>query len=578
MLGGAERKRQPDRLSQGKEFADREVFSQNFGDFVGQLVALDERLRASGESDPAEDLLRLRNRLDGHHELFSPPEIALFERTHSFFLLKHGLFPHLPAEASGFLKGRGLREMFVAFGGPPGVGKSELAKFLTPQIDAEMVEESFELNAFLGLAYEDPDFMLRSQLFFLLDNIDRGLGGKFREGRWVSDTNDWSDIFVFMEWRRRKGSVTEEEFNVYHQVVGLFADSLIVKPDLLILLRPGSPERLMNGIRLRREADPERRGFEKAISLEDLEIASQATADAARTLSVKYGIKVLEMEVDPVQVWEADLRYGTVHRIREALGILGELIEPKPEETVKEILDFFAWHQGRLFLLATSCMFTGKSTVTKELKRELGEEMIVFQPEKALRWSDGEVLVTRDGDSVPALTIASNDIRDIVRVIAAQGITPEKNPVLGIDDAMLFVKNRDDPEAVISTLKWLMDAGFNVVINGLSLNYKGEPFTYMDYLLYWAKVDPEVRMREVTTKCALCDERARVTRLSEADGSLASHDRDEIFVGDEEFLPVCGIRHASCKDRPEDAPPYLDLMPRPNKEYEAVLRECGILD
>ena len=578
MVFSAEVKGRGESLGNKERFASGEVFQQRFGDFVGRLVELDELL---GGEKPADEftlthkLAGLETRLVENQRLFSSPEATLFKETLNLFRLKHSLPPHLP-ETSEFLRSRGLREMFVEFGGPLGVGKTTLAEFLAPQIGAEKIAEAYRENPFLALSYEDPSFMLRTQIHFFLDNIERGLGGKYLEGRWVRDTSVWSDIFVFMEWRKRRGLVTREEYDIYRRLVDLFADSLIPKPDLLILLRPTSVERLMEGIKTRIEAEPQVREFERAVTREDLEISRQAVLDAARILSEQYGINVVEIEVDPVEVYfKPDLGYATVYQIRERLGILGELIRPRPEETVEEVLDFFAWERGKLFVLHSPTMFTGKTTILKEIKRRLEDRVVLFQPEIALRWRDGTVLTTRDGESVPAFTIVSNDIRDIPRVIAEKGITPEKNPILGIDEIMLFVKNKNDPRAVVSTLKWLMDEGFNIVVDGLSLNYKGEPFTFMDYLLYWAGVDSSVRKREVTTKCAFCGRQARVTRLTEADGKIANYEGEPIFIGDEEFTPVCGVEHISCEGRPKDLP--LDLMPKPEKEYRRVLAECGIL-
>lgn len=560
--------------SEAKErFAPREVFHQRFRAFVDGLVELDGVIEKTGFI-PTEELARLEERLAENRRFFSSPEAALFEETSNLFRLKHGLFPHFP-EASEFLKGRGLRDLSVEFGGPLGVGKTTLAEFLAPQIGAKMVEEAYRENPFLALSYQDPSFMLRTQIRFLLDSLLRGMRGKYLTGRWTQDTSVWSDNFVFMEWRKRRGLVTPEEHATYQKLFGLFADFLIPKPDLLILLRPPSAERLMEGIQLRIAAELEMREFERAVTIEDLEVSCRAVLDAAKILTERYGINVVEIEVDPVKVYlEPDLRYATVHQIRERLGILGELIYPAPEETVEEILDFFAWERGKFFVLHSPSMFTGKTTVLKEIKRRLGERMIVFQPEIALRWRDGTVLTTRDGESVPALTVVSNDIRDIPKIIAEEGIIPENCPVLGIDEAMLFVEYENDPRLVIAPLKWLRDMGFNIAINGLSLNYKGEPFTFMDYLLYWARVDPNVGEREVTTKCAFCERRARVTRLTK-DDQIASFDREPIFVGDEEYMPVCGVDHKSCRDRPEGLP--LDLMPKPKEEYIRVLTDCGII-
>jgi deoxyadenosine/deoxycytidine kinase/thymidine kinase len=558
----------PGRVETSEQFAPREVFNQRSDEFVGLL----EQFEVGGVTE--EQIEEWWQEVKAE---FSVPERALFSSAWELFRRKHCLGGY-SQEEKDFLEKGGRAELVVELGGPLAVGKSTVAKALAPEIGAKLMTEVFAPgeNPFLAVAYQNPDLMTRTQWGFLLASLEDSLRARFFDGRLVRDNSFRSDALVFMKWRQLKGIVTDEEFQTYMRLYNLLTPS-IPTPDLLLMLKPNSLESLKEGWRLRLKAEPQERGMEVGLTDEDFAVLYQATNEAIKILEQEPGLKILALEIDPVEIFrDGDLRYNTVHKTREELGILGELITPSPEEACHQILDFFHFHQGRFENLDSPSMFAGKTTTIKMLFREVNGHMLIFRPAISMRWKEEteDTSRTRDGDTLPVVTLKTNGIEEMVSYISKEGITPRDVPILAVDEAMLLVANANQPEVVIRNIKWLRDLGFNVLFAGLSTSFKGEHFNFMDVIRYWTEIDPEARSLEMTTRCKYCSERAAVSRLT-SQGNLVSYYIDgTTFPGDAEYEPVCGTNHPSCADRPE--PFVKNLMPRTKEEYEAILERAGV--
>lgn len=546
----------PEKVEIKEKRSSREEFLQRFSGFVTLLSDLEDGLPPSGSQRLGQISEVLTKYLGTETRELPSEEGQLFRVTYELWCLKKDIpgASDIP-EFREFIKGKGVQEMSVELGGPIAVAKTTLSNFLASEIGARTESERFKLseNLFLSKAYEDLGYMLRTQVKFLLDNIVVGLRGKFCEGRWVRDTSNWSDIFIFMEWRKRAGLVTEEEHKTYMNLVRLL-EPLIHRPDLLILLLPNSVENLWVGLQKRIEDNPQERSMEKAVSLQDLEVSIQATKDASRTLQDDFGIQMYVLEIDPVEVYrEPSLRYAAVYQIREKLGLLKELLLKDPDKVASKIVGIFAsTREPQIVFVHSKSMFTGKTTTLNLVAEKIGvEKVVTFQPASAIRYGEEHVnnMIDRDGRKIPAYTIRSNNLRNILSEIESRGITPEESPFVFIDEVMLFFEN--DAGEAIRTLEELRNKGFNVLCNGIDYTFQEEPFTFSHHLIARALMGSSWHEVELATRCKYCERQAAGSRRLKANGEIA-HYEDTTFEAGDNYEPVCCDEHKSCEGQPSN--------------------------
>lgn len=126
--------------------------------------------------------------------------------------------------------------------------------------------------------------------------------------------------------------------------------------------------------------------------------------------------------------------------------------------------------QGGWIEVICGCMFSGK---TEELIRRLrraeiaGQKVVIFKPQVDVRYSDDKV-VSHDQRSIPS--VAVQKAADILKF-------EEEYEVVGIDEAQFF----DDE--IVKVVNEIANQGHRVVIAGLDLDYKGQPFGPMPNLL-----------------------------------------------------------------------------------------------
>ena len=518
-----------------------------------------EDLRHSGEGY----LVALREKYGG------APEIALFENVWDFFKIKHGL--GLSARIARERLAAATRErreekgrFLVACLGPLGAGKTQLARHLAHNLSASFSEEVYQENPFVSASYsaQSKGVAFRSQLYFLFSDVRKLIIDQASEkgnGRWVRDTHPFSDALVFCQWMVQSGEINEQESEIYTRTWRLIED-VIPNPDLMVVLRPIRVEALAAGIADRaRDCGGEagKRAYELGLGQKDLQLFIDTT-DRATSFLEELGAKVLVLQIDPRRVYEdGDLKYAIGYEIRGRLGILGELINPAPKQTVADILKLLVGQRGRLILLHSPTMYTGRSEVIRRLKKELGPKMAVFRPALSIRPEFDEsqsVMVTRDRNRVDVITVGrrgdlkSNDIKKILVEIDKREITPEQVPVLAIDEGQLFLGSKG--EEVIAVLEELTRRGFDIVFVGLDYTFKGHWFSYMGRLLEWAdKQAKNVYIRGVNTKCAYCDSLAMCTRRVPKTGRIGSYDGPDIEIGDS-YEPVCDQGHLACEGRP----------------------------
>jgi deoxyadenosine/deoxycytidine kinase len=142
---------------------------------------------------------------------------------------------------------------YIAFEGPPGVGKTALAERFAARMDATAVLEETE-NPFLGDFYADrAGSALQAQLFFLLDR-HRQLSSLRQDnlfsGATICDYLFEKDrIYAFL-------NLDDNELFIYERLYGLLAPE-VPKPDLVVYLQ--APVDLL--LRRLRARDPEQQPY-----------------------------------------------------------------------------------------------------------------------------------------------------------------------------------------------------------------------------------------------------------------------------------------------------------------------------
>lgn len=182
-------------------------------------------------------------------------------------------------------------------------------------------------------------------------------------------------------------------------------------------------------------------------------------------------------------------------------------------------------HNGRLEVI-TGPMFCGK---TDELLRRLRRAIIakqkiqVFKPGFDIRYSN-EKVTSHTGNEYKASPI---DNTTEISALLLNDVT-----VVAIDEAQFF------DEEIIPVVQDLVDRGIRVIVAGLDMDFRGDPFGQIPKLLAQAEF-----VDKLHAICMVCGEEAtRTQRLVE--GKPAHYDDPIIIVGASEIYEArCRIHH-----------------------------------
>ena len=184
--------------------------------------------------------------------------------------------------------------------------------------------------------------------------------------------------------------------------------------------------------------------------------------------------------------------------------------------------------RGRVEVVCGS-MFSGK---TEELIRRLRRAQFakqvveIFKPAIDVRYSEEDV-VSHEGNSIPSTPVDSS----ASILLMAQG-----SDVVGIDEAQFF------DEHIVEVCNELASRGIRVIVAGLDLDFKGQPFGPMPAL------------------CAIADEVTKVHAICVRCGALAyvSHrivaGEKQVMLGEkQEYEPLCRECYAlAIKEKAEE--------------------------
>lgn len=176
-------------------------------------------------------------------------------------------------------------------------------------------------------------------------------------------------------------------------------------------------------------------------------------------------------------------------------------------------------------------MFCGK---TDELIRRLRRATIakqkvqVFKPSIDDRYTV-EKVTSHAGSQFDATPVV--DSKTILKKLDAE------TTVVGIDEAQFF------DEGIADLVETLADRGLRVIVAGLDMNFKGEPFGCMPELMARAE-----RVDKLQAICMVCGEPAsRTQRL--VNGKPANYNDPIIIVGASELYEArCRCHHEVPKD------------------------------
>lgn len=182
-------------------------------------------------------------------------------------------------------------------------------------------------------------------------------------------------------------------------------------------------------------------------------------------------------------------------------------------------------HTHGLIEVICGSMFSGK---TDELIRRLVRATIakqkvqVFKPAIDVRYAV-EKVTSHTGANFDAIPI--QNAKEIPSRMDAD------TTVVGIDEAQFF-----DPE-VVEVARQLAEKGIRVLVAGLDMDFRGEPFGPMPLLMSMAE-----RVDKLHAICMVCgDEASRTQRL--VNGKPARYDDPIVIVGASEMYEARCRRH-----------------------------------
>lgn len=180
----------------------------------------------------------------------------------------------------------------------------------------------------------------------------------------------------------------------------------------------------------------------------------------------------------------------------------------------------------------TGCMFAGK---TEELIRRINtlqfakRNVVVFKPAIDDRYAE-DFVVSHAGSKIKSHAIS--DAVDILKYI------DEDTDVVAIDEVQFFDEN------VIKVCDHLASKGLRVMVAGLDMNFKGEPFGVIPTLLTHAEF-----VTKLTAVCTECGSPAtRTQRL--VNGEPASYDDPVILIGASESYEARCRHHHIVRNKP----------------------------
>lgn len=183
-------------------------------------------------------------------------------------------------------------------------------------------------------------------------------------------------------------------------------------------------------------------------------------------------------------------------------------------------------HNGRMEVICGS-MFCGKSEeLIRRLRRAIiaRQKLQVFKPVIDNRYAGIEKVTSHSGYEIACIPVKdSSELIDLIE---------DDTTVVGIDEVQFF------DNGLVDVTQRLVDQGVRVLVAGLDMDFKGQPFGPLPTLLSKAE-----RVDKLQAICMVCGEPAsRTQRL--VNGKPAYYDDPIVIVGAAEMYEArCRIHH-----------------------------------
>lgn len=193
-------------------------------------------------------------------------------------------------------------------------------------------------------------------------------------------------------------------------------------------------------------------------------------------------------------------------------------------------------HHGSMELICGS-MFCGK---TEELIRRVRRAVIAKQTVQAFKPHIDDRYGIQSVTSHSGQNIAAVPVKSAAQIL---DYLEPATTVVAIDEAQFF----DD--GIVEVAQYLANRGLRVMLAGLDLDFRGEPFGPMPFLMSIA--EEVTKLRAI---CVVCGEHAcRTQRL--VDGHPANYNDPIIMVGAQESYEARCRQHHVVPGTPEMHPP-----------------------
>ncbi len=231
--------------------------------------------------------------------------------------------------------------------------------------------------------------------------------------------------------------------------------------------------------------------------------------------------------------------------------------------------------RGRLVVI-TGPMYSKKTArLIEDLDSAVigGKLVVAFKPDIDKRYGDSEgverYIISHTGAKFPAIVIpvSKEGVLSIIKYVRAFDDYLKKFgrkiDVIGIDEVQFF------PPEIVDVCLSLVEEKREVIVSGLNLDFRGEPFGSMPQLLAYA--DDIVKLKAI---CRICGHEAtRTQRL--INGEPAKYDDPIVVIGaDDKYVARCNEHHRV----PGKPKRKFDVGPMNDMESKFFERFCKILE
>ncbi|MFW5962489.1 MAG: thymidine kinase [bacterium] len=189
----------------------------------------------------------------------------------------------------------------------------------------------------------------------------------------------------------------------------------------------------------------------------------------------------------------------------------------------------------------TGPMFSGKSEeLIRRMKRAIiaKQRIMVFKPSIDDRYNDSDV-VSHDGNSLTAVPVSSlKEIWEIVRDNRSEVVAFDEVQFMSTNEIVIDKESGMKINGIVELCDVLAESGIRVIVAGLDMDFRGEPFKPLPQIL--AKAEYIDKLSAICSKCG--EPASRTQRL--INGEPASYNDPVVMVGASEvYEPRCREDH-----------------------------------